>query len=76
MFICKHRAFKRSTFRLNAIICIAIFLGFLGDFMFALSVSFLESVTAMDVISNVSPSCCLLYHTAGYVQNTSIITLF
>ena len=56
MFICKHRAFKMSTFRLNAIICIGIFLGFFGDFTVSLVVHFfLENITVMQVITNVSP---------------------
>ena len=56
MFIYTLRAFKRSTFRLNGIICIGIFLGFFGDFVEALSVHFLlENVTVMTVSVNVSP---------------------
>ena len=51
-----HRAFKRSTFRLNGVICIGIFLGFFEGFAHSLSVHFfLENITVMDVIVNVSP---------------------
>ena len=54
-----HRAFKRSTFRLNGVICIGIFLGFFGDFAHSLSVHYLlENITVMDVIINVSPVKC------------------
>ena len=69
MFICTLRAFKRSTFRLNGLICIGIFLGFLGGFVETLAVHFfLENCTVMTVIVNVSPvisnisAACVVIH--------------
>ena len=70
-----YRAFKRSTFRLNVIICIGIFLGFLGDLVHTLSVRILlEDIAGMNIVVNVSPvSSCII---VAYTVLLSVFIIF